>query len=159
MVPGYATAGALLYVAVLMTDGLADIDWSDITDIGTCGSGSNNDASIIFHRQRYRPGIYNLYADQVSQWPPRRGIPQCVYFVWLVFSKVYLFINQSNNFLGGFSVQQITPLNVSALFLHQSDNLSHQLKSSTRHNFGKPQNTSVKKPRPGLDSPRLYVAF
>ena len=32
MVPAYATAGALLYVAVLMTSGLASIDWSDLTE-------------------------------------------------------------------------------------------------------------------------------
>ncbi len=32
MVPGYATAGALLYVAVLMTGGLTAIDWGDITE-------------------------------------------------------------------------------------------------------------------------------
>jgi AGZA family xanthine/uracil permease-like MFS transporter len=32
MVPAYATAGALLYVAVLMVGGLKDIDWDDITE-------------------------------------------------------------------------------------------------------------------------------
>lgn len=32
IVPAYATAGALLYVAILMTQGLADVDWSDITE-------------------------------------------------------------------------------------------------------------------------------
>ncbi|WP_435236971.1 NCS2 family permease [Psychromonas sp. PT13] len=32
MVPAYATAGALLYVAVLMIGGLRDIDWDDITE-------------------------------------------------------------------------------------------------------------------------------
>lgn len=32
MVPAYATAGALLYVAVLMTSGLAGIDWDDISE-------------------------------------------------------------------------------------------------------------------------------
>lgn len=32
MVPSYATAGALLYVAVLMTSGLSAIDWDDITE-------------------------------------------------------------------------------------------------------------------------------
>ena len=32
MVPAYATAGALLYVAVLMISSLKDIDWSDITE-------------------------------------------------------------------------------------------------------------------------------
>jgi len=32
MVPGYATAGALLYVAVLMTGGLKSIDWEDVTE-------------------------------------------------------------------------------------------------------------------------------
>ncbi|SEA11225.1 NCS2 family permease [Microbulbifer marinus] len=32
MVPAYATAGALLYVAVLMTSGLSSIDWDDITE-------------------------------------------------------------------------------------------------------------------------------
>ena len=32
MVPSYATAGALLYVSVLMTGGLASIDWEDITE-------------------------------------------------------------------------------------------------------------------------------
>ncbi|MEJ2417576.1 MAG: NCS2 family permease [Exilibacterium sp.] len=31
-VPGYATAGALLYVAVLMTEGLAQINWKDVTE-------------------------------------------------------------------------------------------------------------------------------
>ena len=34
MVPGYATAGALLYVAVLMTASLGDMDWSDLTEAG-----------------------------------------------------------------------------------------------------------------------------
>lgn len=32
MIPGYATAGALIYVAMLMTTGLAHIDWDDYTD-------------------------------------------------------------------------------------------------------------------------------
>lgn len=32
-VPGYATAPALLYVACLMTRGLAEIDWNDVTDM------------------------------------------------------------------------------------------------------------------------------
>jgi len=32
MVPAYATAGALLYVAVLMVGGLKDINWDDITE-------------------------------------------------------------------------------------------------------------------------------
>ncbi|USE35782.1 NCS2 family permease [Endozoicomonas sp. SCSIO W0465] len=34
MVPGYATAGALLYVAVLMTSSLGAMDWSDLTEAG-----------------------------------------------------------------------------------------------------------------------------
>ena len=34
MVPGYATAGALMYVAVLMTASLGDMDWSDLTEAG-----------------------------------------------------------------------------------------------------------------------------
>lgn len=33
MIPAYATAGALIYVAMLMMSGLANIDWKDITDI------------------------------------------------------------------------------------------------------------------------------
>lgn len=32
MVPSYATAGALLYVSVMMTSGLSSIDWEDITE-------------------------------------------------------------------------------------------------------------------------------
>ena len=32
MVPAYATAGALLYVAVLMVGGLKSINWEDITE-------------------------------------------------------------------------------------------------------------------------------
>ncbi len=32
MIPGYATAGALIYVAMLMTTGLAHIEWEDYTD-------------------------------------------------------------------------------------------------------------------------------
>lgn len=31
-VPAYATAGALFYVAVLMTSGLAEVDWTDLTE-------------------------------------------------------------------------------------------------------------------------------
>ncbi|MGB1271526.1 MAG: NCS2 family permease, partial [Endozoicomonas sp.] len=34
MVPAYATAGALIYVAVLMAGSLANIDWSDLTEAG-----------------------------------------------------------------------------------------------------------------------------
>ena len=34
MVPGYATAGALMYVAVLMTASLGDMNWSDLTEAG-----------------------------------------------------------------------------------------------------------------------------
>ncbi len=34
MVPAYASAAALLYVACLMTRGLADIDWEDVTEYG-----------------------------------------------------------------------------------------------------------------------------
>nr|WP_252470794.1 NCS2 family permease [Microbulbifer okhotskensis] len=32
MIPAYATAGALLYVGVLMTSGMSSIDWDDITE-------------------------------------------------------------------------------------------------------------------------------
>ena len=32
MIPAYATAGALIYVAMLMMSGLANIDWKDHTD-------------------------------------------------------------------------------------------------------------------------------
>lgn len=32
MVPAYATAGALLYVAILMMSGLASVDWHDLTE-------------------------------------------------------------------------------------------------------------------------------
>jgi len=32
MVPAYATAPALLYVATLMTSSIAHIDWEDVTD-------------------------------------------------------------------------------------------------------------------------------
>ncbi|PVZ72576.1 guanine permease [Pelagibaculum spongiae] len=34
MVPSYATAGALLYVAILMTSSLVKIDWDDLTEAG-----------------------------------------------------------------------------------------------------------------------------
>ncbi|MGO0309374.1 NCS2 family permease [Endozoicomonas acroporae] len=34
MVPAYATAGALIYVAVLMAGSLANIDWNDLTEAG-----------------------------------------------------------------------------------------------------------------------------
>ena len=34
MVPAYATAGALLYVAILMVGSLANIDWNDLTEAG-----------------------------------------------------------------------------------------------------------------------------
>ncbi|KEQ16778.1 guanine permease [Endozoicomonas numazuensis] len=34
MVPAYATAGALIYVAVLMVGSLANIDWNDLTEAG-----------------------------------------------------------------------------------------------------------------------------
>ncbi|MET4693827.1 NCS2 family permease [Endozoicomonas lisbonensis] len=34
MVPAYATAGALIYVAILMAGSLAKIDWSDLTEAG-----------------------------------------------------------------------------------------------------------------------------
>ena len=32
MIPAYATASALLYVAVLMARGVAEIDWDDVTE-------------------------------------------------------------------------------------------------------------------------------
>src|SRR5205823_3760185 len=32
MIPAYATAAALLYVAVVMTKGLAEMDWDDLTE-------------------------------------------------------------------------------------------------------------------------------
>jgi AGZA family xanthine/uracil permease-like MFS transporter len=32
MIPAYATAAALLYVAVVMAKGLADVDWKDMTE-------------------------------------------------------------------------------------------------------------------------------
>src|SRR5213078_3462323 len=34
MIPAYASAAALLYVACVMTQGLAEIDWSDVTEYG-----------------------------------------------------------------------------------------------------------------------------
>jgi len=35
-VPAYATAPALLFVAALMIQGLAEIDWDDVTDVAPC---------------------------------------------------------------------------------------------------------------------------
>ncbi|GAL12582.1 xanthine/uracil/thiamine/ascorbate permease family protein [Vibrio astriarenae] len=32
MIPAYATAGALFYVAILMMSGLVSIDWRDLTE-------------------------------------------------------------------------------------------------------------------------------
>lgn len=32
MIPAYATAGALFYVAILMLSGLVSIDWCDLTE-------------------------------------------------------------------------------------------------------------------------------
>jgi AGZA family xanthine/uracil permease-like MFS transporter len=32
MVPGYASAAALLFVACVMAGGLADLDWDDVTE-------------------------------------------------------------------------------------------------------------------------------
>jgi AGZA family xanthine/uracil permease-like MFS transporter len=34
MIPAYASAAALLYVACVMARGLADLDWQDLTEYG-----------------------------------------------------------------------------------------------------------------------------
>jgi adenine/guanine/hypoxanthine permease len=71
MVPAYASAAALLYVACVMARGLAEIDWSDITESAPASRRSHH-ASDLFDRDRHRAWLYYLCFDQTLRGQIRR---------------------------------------------------------------------------------------
>jgi len=68
-VPAFATAPALLFVAVLMTSGLAEIDWGRHHRCCTGRGHRPGHAIHLFHRQRHRLRFHLLDRDQVAVRP------------------------------------------------------------------------------------------
>ena len=66
MIPAYASAAALLYVACIMARGLAEIDWDDITEVGAGRGRRGIDAAHVFDRHRHRARLHHLRAGQSS---------------------------------------------------------------------------------------------
>ncbi len=64
MVPAYASAAALLYVACVMTRGLAEIDWDDITEYAPGGGRGGHHAAHLFDRDRHRARLHHLCGRQ-----------------------------------------------------------------------------------------------
>ncbi len=71
-VPDYATAPALFFVAVLMTGGLAQIAWDDLSEAAPVMVAALSHAADLLHRQRHRPGLHQLDGDQAAVRPPPR---------------------------------------------------------------------------------------
>jgi AGZA family xanthine/uracil permease-like MFS transporter len=60
MIPPFATAGALLYVALLMMSGLATPRLAGSHGIITRATDYCDGAAVVFHRKRYRSGVLEL---------------------------------------------------------------------------------------------------
>ena len=60
MIPAYASAAALLYVACVMTRGLAEIEWEDITEYAPGGRGRGHHAAHLFDRDRHWARLHHL---------------------------------------------------------------------------------------------------
>ncbi len=64
MVPGYAAAGALIYVGVLMTSSLARVNWQDLTEsVPAFITAVMMPFSFLDYR-RYCAGLYLLLRDE-----------------------------------------------------------------------------------------------
>ena len=66
-IPPYATAPALLYVACLMTRGLVEIEWDDITEVGAGGDHRDRDALHLLDRRRNRLRLHLLRRHQAGR--------------------------------------------------------------------------------------------
>ena len=66
MIPAYASAAALLYVACIIA-WPRQIDWDDITEFGAGGGHRGVDAADLFDRHRHRPGLDHLRAGETRR--------------------------------------------------------------------------------------------
>ena len=73
MIPKYASAAALLYVACVMTQGLAGIDWDDITEYAPAVVTAIAMPLTYLDRDRDRARLHHLCAVQDPLRPLRRG--------------------------------------------------------------------------------------
>ncbi len=73
MVPAYASAAALLYVACVMAQGLADMDWDDLHRIRAGGGHRGDHAADLFDRDRHRARLHHLRAGQGHRRQVQRG--------------------------------------------------------------------------------------
>ena len=73
MIPAYASAAALLYVACVMTQGLAEIAWDDITEYAPGGGRRRDDAAHLFDRDRHRARLHHLCGGEDPVGQVRRG--------------------------------------------------------------------------------------
>ena len=69
MIPAYATAGALIYVAMLMMTGMKQINWDDMTDAIPAIITVIMMPLTLLYRQRYRNGLRDLHCAETVQWP------------------------------------------------------------------------------------------
>ena len=77
MIPAYASAAALLYVAVVMARGLAEMEWDDLTEIGARRGRRHLDAADLFDRDRHRARLHRLRGDQDRRRQARPGVACC----------------------------------------------------------------------------------
>ncbi len=63
MVPGYAAAGALIYVGVLMTSSLARVNWQDLLICSGVYYRCDDAVQLLDYR-RYCAGLYLLLRDE-----------------------------------------------------------------------------------------------
>jgi AGZA family xanthine/uracil permease-like MFS transporter len=69
MVPPFATAGALIYVALLMMSGMQHLSWSDPTELLPALLTIIMVPAFLFYRQRYSGGLPELRHSQGDRRP------------------------------------------------------------------------------------------
>src|SRR5512146_2696012 len=73
MVPAYASAAALLYVACVMARGLAEIDWEDITEYAPAVRSPRSSPARRARRRR-RSWCSRCCSRSNSRWPASRAL-------------------------------------------------------------------------------------
>jgi hypothetical protein len=79
MIPPYATAGALIFVAFAMMSSMAQDRLGRLHRNGPGRGNRADDAADLLHRQRHRHGLRHLHGAEDGHRPPARRVHQRLY--------------------------------------------------------------------------------
>jgi AGZA family xanthine/uracil permease-like MFS transporter len=91
MVPSYATAGALVYVAILMLGGMERLDWSDNTELTASTYYDNHDSSDLLNCKWNCYRFYFLCCSKTSCKKNTRYKYGCLVFIFDICFEIYFF--------------------------------------------------------------------